>query len=438
MGGSPLWFFDGFDGLKGCEKGVEHVHENPEGEKDEIDRCFEELMNKELKKLGSTTNAKGILKPENPENDDVGEYQKRVVVKTETLDTLEKQLGWMHENVVDSLHDLLDVVPSNEYLGNFCGSRIDWLQTEREWLERDLITLKKAKENHVVHVCGMQLENGELAGQGEVLQTTTIPLNDVRKELPLWKEAMLKEYNSLVHETKAIEPVDLSMLDQENVEFVPGKLVTVRKAGPNGGKKKCRAVVCGNMLSSDLDPAPGSLYASGADGILIRATLAHSVEMDWGIGLADVRTAFLLAPRPKPVETREVIVVPPKIMVEAQVCKPTERWRVHNALYGFGTSPAHWAVHRDNTMSGFKWDLGEKHLYLQKNPKGICGKSCNRVQMVVWMFVLVTFWFMLMTSWHLQKMMLGNRFSTACKKNGNAVMLKRLTKTIGCVFVGSN
>ena len=74
----------------------------------------------------------------------------------------------------------------------------------------------------------------------------------------------------------------------------------------------------------------------------------------------------------------------------------------------------------------------------KKKPKGICGKSCNRVQMVVWMFVLVTFWFMLMTSWHLQKMMLGNRFSTACKKNGNAVMLKRLTRTIGCVFVGSN
>ena len=86
----------------------------PEGKKDEIDRCFEELMAKELKKLGSTTNAEGIPKPENPENDDVGEYQKRVIVKKETLDTLEKQLGWMHENVVGSLHDLLDVVPSNE------------------------------------------------------------------------------------------------------------------------------------------------------------------------------------------------------------------------------------------------------------------------------------------------------------------------------------
>ena len=40
---------------------------------------------------------------------------------------------------------------------------------------------------------------------------------------------MEKEYRSLVHETKAIEPVDLSMLNPENVK--------VRKAGPNGGKK---------------------------------------------------------------------------------------------------------------------------------------------------------------------------------------------------------
>ena len=103
VGGSPLWFLMVLMVQRVVKKGLKHVHENPEGEKDEIDRCLEELMNKELKKLGSTTNAKGIPKPENPENDDVGEYQKRVVVKTETLDTLEKQLGWMHENVVDSL-----------------------------------------------------------------------------------------------------------------------------------------------------------------------------------------------------------------------------------------------------------------------------------------------------------------------------------------------
>eukprot|EP00434_Breviolum_minutum_P035626 symbB.v1.2.031538.t1/scaffold3672.1/size52204/2 len=102
---------------------------------------------------------------------------------------------------------------------------------------------------------------------------------------------MTKEYNSLVYETKAIEPVKLGDLEQESVEFVPGKLVTVRKAGPDGGKKKCRAVVCGNLLQGDLDPSPGSPYASGADGVLIRAALAFSVEKRWGIETTDIRTA---------------------------------------------------------------------------------------------------------------------------------------------------
>lgn len=181
---------------------------------------------------------------------------------------------------------------------------------------------------------------------------------------------MLKEYQSLVHETKAIEPVLLSSLNQETVEFVPGKLVTVRKAGPNGGKKKCRAVVCGNLLRNELDPAPGSPCASGADGVLIRATLAHSVQQNWGIGTTDVRTAFLLAPRPRVEESREVIVVPPRVLVEAGVCSAEERWRVHNALYGFTSSPAHWAIHRDCTMKGFEWEHQGSQFSLQQTEEG--------------------------------------------------------------------
>ena len=163
----------------------------------------------------------------------------------------------------------------------------------------------------------------------------------------------MKECHRLVHETKAIEPVDLSILDQENVEFVPGKLVAVRKAGPNGGKKKCRAVVCGNMLSSDLDPTPGSLYASGADGILvlIRATLAYSIEMDWGIGLAMLCTVLGLP-------------LPIGLFTGIKFCRDSS---------GTWTEPQ--------------------------------GKSCNRNLMAVNIHVSVMFWCMLMTSWHLLRTM---------------------------------
>ena len=190
------------------------------------------------------------------------------VVKVEKVDVLEKRLEWNHQVVTSLLWELLDVVPTTKLLGEQCGSDIQWLQGERNGLEIDLQNVRDTQKQRVVKMCALQMDEVS-KGPGAVLQTTTIPLSEVRNELGEWKEAMEKEYRSLVHETKTIEPaVDLSMLNPENVEFVPGKLVTVRKAGPNGGKKKCRAVVCGNLLQSDLDPAPGNLYASGADGIL--------------------------------------------------------------------------------------------------------------------------------------------------------------------------
>ena len=292
------------------------------------------------------------------------------VVKICGLEDIENHLSQLHHNAISMLESLLDVVPVTKEVGELCGFETQWISERRDWIESDLAVVRNLKEAQTIRMCGLQVSEEQLQGSGEVLQTTTIPLSEVRKELPEWKEAMMKEYNSLIHETKAIEPIDLSSLNPELVEFVPGKLVTVRKAGPNGGKKKCRAVVCGNLLSNELDPAPGGLYASGADGVLIRATLADSVQKGWGIGTTDIRTAFLLAPRPRDTSTREVIVVPPRVMVENQVCSSTERWRVHHALYGFTSSPAHWAVHRDQTMATFKWNLDQDSLSMKQTEEG--------------------------------------------------------------------
>lgn len=221
----------------------------------------------------------------------------------------------------------MDFVPTNKREGEMCGSQIEKLVRERERLEFELETIRTTQNEKSVRVCSVQAVGESKPVLGDVLQTVTVPLNEVRAEIDHWEEAMLKEYNSLVHETKAIEPVKLEDLNQESIEFVPGKLVTVRKAGPDGGKKKCRAVVCGNLLQGDLDPPPGSPYASGADGILIRAALSYAVERRWGIATTDIRTAFLHAPRPKLNESREVIVIPPKILVTGGVCAPNERWK---------------------------------------------------------------------------------------------------------------
>ena len=303
---------------------------------------------------------------------------RKTVVKTERLDVLENHFDNLHGNALSVLKSLLDVVPTTQKIGNLCGFETQWMTERREGLERDLAVVRGLRDSQLVKICAVQVGEEPMPGEGEILQTTTVPLSEVRKELPAWKEAMMKEYNSLVHETRAIEPVELSSLQPEKTEFVPGKLVTVRKAGPQGGKKKCRAVVCGNLLQSELDPAPSGLYASGADGVLIRANLAYSVQRGWGIGTTDIRTAFLLAPRPKDQNMREVIVVPPRIMVEAGVCSSTERWRVHNALYGFTSSPAHWAVHRDRTMANFEWTWEGDQFFLERTEEGNLWKIMKR------------------------------------------------------------
>ena len=98
-----------------------------------------------------------------------------------------------------------------------------------------------------MQVCAAQVDGSE--GE-EQRQTVTVPLHKGRMEREKWYDPMLAECNSLTKETKAIRPVKRSEIDPE-AELVPGKLVCVIKAR---GRHKCRAVICGNLASSEADP----------------------------------------------------------------------------------------------------------------------------------------------------------------------------------------
>ena len=82
----------------------------------------------------------------------------------------------------------------------------------------------------------------------EVLQARTVPLEEVKKELDLWKPAFVKEY-----ETLTSGPVEVLTEEQYQnlkdggvpIEILPMKAVTVRKPD----KYKARFVVCGNMAT---------------------------------------------------------------------------------------------------------------------------------------------------------------------------------------------
>ena len=161
-----------------------------------------------------------------------------------------------------------------------------------------------------------QLQSGVHA----VLQTYTVPLAQVRKELKDWTPSLEYEVNSLEKTTRAVRPVQVQDLKNEpgynEMLVVPSKLVPTVKA-PDG-KKRSRIVLCGNLVedtsvksrTQDADPQTekgdcGSRqsgrsfehYASGIDGSSLRCALRKAAQEQWAIGITDVSSAFLLAPR---------------------------------------------------------------------------------------------------------------------------------------------
>ena len=210
--------------------------------------------------------------------------------KDSDLDPLNGIVGWRNEKCLESqwvsehlgvsrvLEEFLKLVPTDEVEGLVYGSVVRDLNCRREALEKGLEELGRVAKVDALRLCAVGLDNeGDREPEPEpkeVLQTVTMALSDVRKDLSSWIPAMKAEYESLTRETEAVLPVDVRTLDPQQVEFVPGKLVCVVKAGAKGGKKKCRGVICGNMMESD--PSPIGVYASGADGTLIRTVLRHA------------------------------------------------------------------------------------------------------------------------------------------------------------------
>ena len=251
--------------------------------------------------------------------------------------TLQKQLA-----------NLVDDVPRNAAQGAQSGLEVEWFVKWRDDLEDNLIMLGRVERDTRVQLCSLQ------AQEPDILQTITVPLHEVRANPQDWIPAFQYEYNVLVHDTQAVQPMAREALP-EGTELIPGKMVCVRKGG--SGQHRARAVICGNMASPTADPSwgPAGSYASGADGTLIRCAVRQAAHEGWRLSALDVKSAFLQAPRPVAPGANPVAVVPPRLMSQLGICPDNEVWVVKKALYGFQTSPSHWAVHRDERFSTFEW-----------------------------------------------------------------------------------
>ena len=116
-----------------------------------------------------------------------------------------------------------------------------------------------------------------------VLQTFTVPLTMVKKDLESWLEPVKAGYRQLTQESQAVRLVTIKELEAmimegyQTMELAPSKLVTTVKS-PNG-KRKARIVICGNLVTkahedgnkAQATPVPAAdLYAGGADATAIR------------------------------------------------------------------------------------------------------------------------------------------------------------------------
>lgn len=199
-------------------------------------------------------------------------------------------------------------------------------------------------------VCKIQMEQNEQ----QVLQTRSVGMDEVKKDLEAWTPVFAEEVRSL---TEALEPIDEKQFHEilkgnYDVECLPMKAIATLKP-PN--RKKGRVVVCGNFSS---EKEGEELYnaAGGVDSVTIRTLLNLATHRGWTAATIDVKGAFLQAPR-RTATTRVTIGEPPPILVAMGLTKPNERWVIKHAPYGLQESPGDWGYHRDKKLVAAQWQL---------------------------------------------------------------------------------
>ena len=202
---------------------------------------------------------------------------------------------------------------------------------------------------------------------GQVVQTRLVGMDEVKKNLELWRPAFEEEVKKLL--VDALEPIDDKQFRQllsgnVEVECLPMKAVATLKPE----KRKARIVVCGNYakekeLESEWDNA-----ASGIDAVAIRTALNVMMQERWTSGTTDVSSAFLKAPR-RSNEKRITICEPPAILKMMGLVKQGERWIIHQALYGLAESPSDWGHYRDQCLEKLTWQVESIKYKLVRTPE---------------------------------------------------------------------
>eukprot|EP00435_Cladocopium_sp_Y103_P025038 s3224_g6.t1 len=191
------------------------------------------------------------------------------------------------------------------------------------------------------------------------LVTKTIAVDQVYQEWDQWAPAMLAEYESIVHEKKAVRQMPRTVAQQTaaekglQYEKLPSKVVFTQKIG---GKYEVRACICGNFEKE----TSASTYAGGCDASQIRCAVRHPALQKWDVFCTDIKCAFLNAERQD--HSKVITMTVPNIYVKLGVAKASDVWVVDAAMYGLTTSPRDWAEHRGRMIPDMAWTRSEGSL----------------------------------------------------------------------------
>ena len=271
-----------------------------------------------------------------------------------------------HAVVLNRCRDLsqsMSGVPTDGDLIRAFAEELRVCEAESSWYEDLLCGLQPVEESSAV-VRSLQMdvplnESGPSAPE-QFLQTRTVSLEEARGELGEWLEPAREEVVALELTTQAVERISAREVEDmvrcgRKVLQVPGKAVLTRKSGV--GRRRFRAVCCGNFLPSlEMGTSRAELYAGGVDSLTVRVVLAYTAQFpSWVLCVLDIKTAFLYAPvrgstEEDSGEAPVIVVKPPYMLVQLQLLKGSDRWKVRRALYGLATSPRDWADYRDSVL----------------------------------------------------------------------------------------
>ena len=344
------------------------------------------------------------------------------------------------ENLVDSAHrehwgwkKLWEQELSREAVGAETGfvhgQWLQYLEDQVKSLEEELAMVGRSTLKQETVECRLAALSKDVDGAVDephgpdqpdqaraVLQTYTVSLAEVKKDINLWREPLQVEMEALVS-SGTIRRVKVDQLMEEpgydRMEVAPAKIVSTIKSP--SGKRKARIVICGNMVhpaghvkppqlsdggdhgghrprgaglpavqssGAGQDPGEGGaerpggggpataadLYAGGVDATALRCVLRKAAGASWSLASTDVKGAFLLAPRS---QTRRplLVVEPPRLLTTTGLVPAEERWICDGAMYGLDTSPADWASFRDHRMSSFRWETPTHRCHLSRSPE---------------------------------------------------------------------